>query len=66
MLYATDCESQIRQNSQGEQEYSPNIQHQPPLPKQEFAPTDSSGFGLSGLFDDLLTPNPANQKEVTG
>lgn len=53
----------LRQNNRGEQQQLSNIE--PPLPKQEFTPTDSGdlGTGLGGLFDDLLNTNPANDAE---
>ena len=55
----------LRQNSRAEQQQSINIQPQPPQPKQEFTTTNSDDFssGLGGLFDDMLTPNPANDAE---
>lgn len=55
----------LQQNSRAEQQQLPSIQQQQPQPKQEFTPTDSGDFsiGLGGLFDDLLTPNPANDAE---
>lgn len=55
----------LRQNSREEQQQSPNIQPQPPQPKPEFTTTNSDDFssGLGGLFDDMLTPNPANDAE---
>lgn len=33
------------------------------LQTQQSVSTDSDGIGLGGLFDDLLTPNSANDAE---
>lgn len=56
----------LRQNSRvGQQSDTRIMPIQPQAPQQKLAPTDSdgSGSGLGGLFDDLLTPNLANDPE---
>lgn len=56
----------MRQNSRVEQQLDTRVipVQSPPQP-QKSAPTDSEnyGSGLGGLFDDLLTSNPANDTE---
>lgn len=56
----------LRQNSHVEQQPDNRVTPiQPQLPQQKSAPADSEsyGSGLGGLFDDLLTSNPANDAE---
>lgn len=56
----------LRQNSRVEQQPDNRVTPiQPPLPQQKSTPADSEsyGSGLGGLFDDLLTSNPANDAE---
>ena len=52
----------LQQNSHVEQQ--PNARVTPiQLQTQQSVSTDSDSIGLGGLFDDLLTPNPANDAE---
>lgn len=56
----------LRQNSRVEQQPDNRVTPiQPQLPHQKSVPTDSEsyGSGLGELFDDILTPNPANDAE---
>lgn len=56
----------LRQNRRVEQQSDNRvIPVQSPPQQQKTVPTDSEsyGSGLGGLFDDLLTPNPANDAE---
>jgi len=56
----------LRQNSRVEQQPDTRVTPvQPQAPQQKSVPTDSGsyGSGLGGLFDDLFTPNPANDAE---
>lgn len=52
----------LQQNSRVEQQSDARVTPIQ-LQTQQSVSTDSDGIGLGGLFDDLLTPNPANDAE---
>ena len=52
----------LRQNSCVEQQSNARVTPIQ-LQTQQSVSTDSDGIGFGGLFDDLLTPNPANDAE---